>query len=162
MFFVGTEYANARSSSKEIGLRFGSSPGIMYRQQLNSNLGFHGLLSFRGRGVQLTGMVAIDRSIGSSSNGELSWFAGGGAHVGFARHANCDRWYVDDGLFINDCKSDEVRPDLGIDGIVGLRYLFDRAPIALSISYKPYINLFSGRFASFNFWDFGIGATYVF
>jgi hypothetical protein len=48
---------------------------------------------------------------------------------------------------------------MGIDGILGIEYTFDDAPINLGLDLKPSLNLFgyTGLWA-----EFGLSARYVF
>ncbi|MBL7744117.1 MAG: hypothetical protein JNN00_11630 [Chitinophagaceae bacterium] len=95
---------------------------------------------FWSQGVRFTGLYEIHGNINNAPG--LRWYIGPGAHVGFYNSKNGD------GAFV------------GIDGVIGLDYKFNGAPINLSLDWQPSIEFGDGR----GFWGGwgGLGIRYTF
>ena len=50
----------------------------------------------------------------------------------------------------------------GLDGLVGLEYTFNKAPISLGIEVKPYFEFFGQEFFDVQLFDFGFTVKYLF
>ncbi len=85
-----------------------------------------------------------------------SWriFVGPGLHVG-----TWDRY--DDGYYYSDSRKTGVQGIFGIDGIVGVEYVFKPVPIGIAMDLKPAVNFVRDvTFFPNNF--FGVSARYYF
>ncbi len=122
-YFTGQsqEYNNA------IGLRGGIFSGISFKHFVGQNTAIEGILDSRWHGFQVIGLMEHHNDI-SDLDG-LRWFYGYGAHIGFY-----DGYYTTWGENTNYTL-------IGIDGIIGLEYLFKDIPVSISLDWKPYINL---------------------
>jgi hypothetical protein len=76
---------------------------------------------FYNGGVRLTGLYEWHGNL--STEGELKWYAGGGAHVNF--------WRVK----VLGTTSSGTR--VGIDGVLGLDYKFKNLPLNAAIDWQP-------------------------
>ncbi len=79
-----------------------------------NNRALEGLVSFWDHGFRVTGLYEIHGGIKDLQG--LKWYIGPGAHVG----AYNEGWYHKDHYYTSG------DPSLGIDGIVGLDYKFQR------------------------------------
>ncbi len=123
VYFIGQsqEYNNA------IGLRGGIFSGISFKHFVGQNTAIEGILDSRWHGFQVIGLMEHHNDI-SDLDG-LRWFYGYGGHIGFY-----DGYYTTWGENTNYTL-------IGIDGIIGLEYLFKDIPVSISLDWKPYINL---------------------
>lgn len=120
----------AQGYNTGIGLRAGVGNGLTVKHFLNEKAALEGILHTRWRGLLLTGLYEVHNDIREVKG--LRWFYGGGAHIG--------TWNANRG---NQPWGDQSRSYtvIGLDGILGLDYKFQDAPINLSLDYKPAFNL---------------------
>lgn len=135
----GQDYKNA------IGGRGGLYNGLTFKHFLNEKNAIEGILATRWRGISLTGLYEWQKPI---SEAGFSWFFGFGAHVGsFA--GTLSPWSP-----IGTVGNTLVA---GVDGIIGLEYVFEKFPLDLAIDYKPAVHLIGGFFSGD---EFGLSARY--
>jgi hypothetical protein len=127
-----------------IGLRFGPEAGLTLKHFLNKNAVEVILSSGWGYGgFRLTGLYEVHKPFPSVKG--LDWFFGGGAHVGtysgryYGYSAYNGGYHDKNGKWHPDYRSRYMT--LGIDGILGLEYLFEDFPITIGLDIKPYIDL---------------------
>ena len=135
VFMAMVSFSKAQEYNSSIGLRLGPLSGISYKKNLRSDLyiEFIGSLRLNGFinnqfGSNLTALVEYQRDFNGLMG--LSWFVGGGAHVGLWSGSGSNTYFIEDRLHFL----------IGIDAIVGLEYVFDDIPLALSLDYKPSFN----------------------
>lgn len=130
-----------------VGLRGGYPSGVTVKQFLSGNSAAEGILSFGWGGIGVTGLYQLHNPVPDLPG--LVWFYGGGAHFATA-------------------KSDKNSPFaggmggevyLGVDGIVGLEYVFAEAPISVSLDILPILNLVTDVGVWFNT---GLSIRYTF
>lgn len=122
--------ALAQDYQTGIGLRAGVSNGLTVKHFLSEGAALEGILHTRWRGLVITGLYEVHQDIDELPG--LRWFYGGGAHIG--------TWNGDRG-HPNWADNYNGYTIFGIDGIIGLDYKIDGAPIGLSLDYKPAFNL---------------------
>ncbi|MEX2511896.1 MAG: hypothetical protein WD398_03230 [Cyclobacteriaceae bacterium] len=128
--FLGLSVYNessAQSYATSAGLRLGVTNGLTIKHFIKDNTALEGIIHSRYRGVILTGLYEVHKDINDVRG--LRWFYGGGGHVGF--------W----GSSIGRYDSYRNTTIIGIDGIIGLDYLFEDFPLNVSLDYKPAFNL---------------------
>ncbi len=117
---------NAQSYENAIGVRIGPYNGINFKTFLNTNKALDLNLSFRNNNnfkrVFLTGLYEVHNPINGASG--LLWYYGGGGSIGSFR--NDDR---DGDLF------------LSADGVLGLDYKINGAPLNFAIDWRPRLEL---------------------
>lgn len=125
-----------------IGLRAGETSGLTFKRFLGSSTALEGIFGAWRYGVSAT--VLFEKYSPVSSVGGLNWYYGGGGHVAF-RNRYYDRYYYyhRNNYYVVDYY-DNGGVGLGIDGIIGLEYKFNGAPIAISLDLKPFIEIHSG------------------
>src|ERR1700733_14507649 len=110
---MGSSYETA------IGVKF--YPGALsIKHFVEENRALEGLLNFWDHGFRLTGLYELHGDIGGAPG--LKWYVGPGAHVG---------WY--NGTVYHDYYYGNGAVSLGVDGVLGLDYKINGAPIDLSI-----------------------------
>lgn len=140
---------NAQSSSTNstdyqtaLGIKIWDGGGITLKHFIASDRAIEGIGYFYKRGIRVTGLYEIHGDISGAPG--LKWYVGPGAHLGFYN----DKYY------------DEAKVVLGIDGVLGLDYKFNTAPINLSIDWQPSFEFASGFGFNGN-WG-GLGIRYTF
>lgn len=128
LFISMLPFLQAQEYSTGIGLRSGFANGVTLKHFQSSDVAIEGILTTRWHGFMVTGLLEFHNDLDPSG---LSWFYGFGGHVGFFGGYNDHPWFDDD-------KDYTV---IGIDGILGLEYVFEAVPISLSLDWKPAINL---------------------
>lgn len=89
-------------------------------------------------------------------------YFGGGIHLGFVRWNQYDQYYDPYHNYNNDYYDWHVGAAFGLDGIIGMEYLFNGAPISLAVDFKPFFELYGPFLMQVNFWDFGFHIRYNF
>lgn len=134
---IGLTAANAQNKTAQtsnyqtaIGLRLGYPFGVTLKHFINPKGLLEGILGFWYGGFNLTGLYEYHQDIESVEG--LKWFAGGGADFTAWDYAGYKGGSV------------------GIDGIIGLDYKINSAPIDLSLDWKPsfYVSGVSGFYGS--------------
>ena len=124
LFFTTMLQAQSRSTNSTdyqtaLGLKVWQGGGITLKHFIASNRAVEGIGSFYSRGFRLTGLYEIHGDLSGAPG--LRWYVGPGAHLGFYN----DKYY------------DKNKVVLGIDGVLGLDYKFNTAPINFSLDWQP-------------------------
>lgn len=121
-----------------VGLRFAYyTPGLSINHFINPNTDIEGIISSKyGLDYILTGLYKKHKPLDWGIE-ELSWYYGGGAHLGSAVSL----------------------PIVGIDGVVGLEYVFKDIPVAVSLDASPFVDVLPEFRVSM---DVGLGIHYIF
>ena len=112
--------ANSSSYQTALGVKFYPG-GITFKHFFNGKNAGELIGYFWEHGVRITGLYEIHGDISGASG--LKWYIGPGAHIGFYDHYYHNNHI--DGTFF------------GIDGVLGLDYKFNGAPINMSIDWQP-------------------------
>ena len=148
---------NAQNYFKAAGIRGGLSSGFTYRQYLEPDLAYEGLLSFRKGGIQLS-ILRQRYQPALLHIGEDFFFAYGyGGHVGFT--------YTDSYKFIfreYSYSDNRFSPLIGMDGYLGLEYHFPMLPVQVGLDFKPFFELSIFEFFQVSVWDVGFNIKYTF
>lgn len=137
-------FAQANGSSYQTALGVKAYPGaITIKHFIQKDRALEGLAYFWNYGFRFTGLYEIHGDIDGAPG--LKWYVGPGAHIG----GWTDRWKDrypgrNDGLAV------------GIDGVVGLDYKINGAPINLSIDWQPSFN-----FVGYSYFEAGWGGFAV-
>lgn len=141
---IFSSVANAQDYKNAIGVKFYPG-GVTYKHFISDKVSLEGIGYFYNNGTRITGLYEMYFPLGDVQN--LNWYAGAGAHLGF---------YKKRGTNINGSTA------FGVDGILGLDYKIDNAPINLSIDWQPSIEFGSGFGNGFYGGWGGIGIRYTF
>lgn len=111
------QYKNA------LGVRLGDSYGVTFKTFLQSNKALDFILNVRNRdsysSFRFTGLYEVHNPINGAPG--LRWYYGGGGTIGSYKYK----------------KIDESDIYLSADGVLGLDYKFDGAPINVALDWKP-------------------------
>jgi len=130
----GHSYRNA------IGVKVWDGGGISFKHFFSDPHALELIGYFWNRGTRITGLYEIHGPINGAPG--LRWYIGPGAHIGFYN----DKY--GGGSFA------------GVDGVLGLDYKFNGAPINMSIDWQPSIEFGTGR-GFYGGWG-GLGIRYTF
>ena len=118
--------AKAQSYENAIGVRLGSYNGVNFKTFLHSNKALDLNLSFRNHNdfkrVFFTGLYEVHNPIGGAPG--LLWYYGGGGSIGSYKYRD-----FEGDLF------------LSADGVLGLDYKVEGAPLNLAIDWRPRLEL---------------------
>lgn len=147
LLLLATSFTNAQSKSTNsssyktaLGVKVWDGGGISFKHFLNDNGALELIGYFWKRGSRITGLYEIHGPVKGAAG--LKWYIGPGAHIGFYNTK------YGDGSFI------------GIDGVIGLDYKFNGAPINVSLDWQPSFEFGDNRGFVGN-WG-GLGIRYTF
>ena len=137
---VSAQKTGARGSSYTTALGVKFYPGaVTLKHFIKTDVALEGIAYFFDRGLRVTGLYEFHGDINGAPG--LKWYIGPGAHVGFYNSK-----YYEGNSYVG----------VGIDGVLGLDYKFNGAPINLSLDWQPsfefgdhYKNGFSGDWGGF-------------
>lgn len=130
---------SSTSYQTALGVKF--YPGaITLKHFVNKEAALEGLGYFWDRGFRITGLYEIHGNINGAPG--LKWYIGPGAHVGFYNN----KW--------------GGGSSFGVDGVLGLDYKINTAPIDLAIDWQPSFEFGDGRGFTGN-WG-GLSIRYTF
>lgn len=137
---MGSEYRTA------IGAKFWPG-GLTVKHFIRDNRALEGIAYFWGHGFRFTGLYEVHGDINAAPG--LKWYVGPGLHVGaYNDHYWRGNDYYEDGS-----------ASFGLDGVLGLDYKINGAPIALSIDINPYFELLHHPYV--DVWG-GLGVKFTF
>ena len=160
MLLAGTLSSFAQDRRHAVGLRMGGTFAVTYDYLHNEFSGFSGMMSFREKGVQVTGMLKFYRPAFERVTDRFWWYAGVGGHVGY--HKWTEYFSVNQGIYTYYYEFNRYSPVMGLDGLIGLEFRMDILPICFGVEYMPYFDLFGKNFFKLNYYDFGFTIKYAF
>lgn len=150
LFIIFNTDAVAQSYKTGIGVRLGGlTSGFTIKHFTNNNTALEGILSVGRKSFVVTGLY--EKHSSTSKNSALKFLYGFGAHVGFFQDGGS--------YYYNDERKYVATTVLGIDGILGLDYKFNKAPVNISMDLKPFIDFFGGNYI---YMDGAISLRYAF
>ena len=109
---IGASSLTAQDYHTSIGLRAGLSSGVTLKHFVSTYGAVEGILTTRWGGFNVTGLYEKHGRAFDTDN--LYYFFGGGAHLGVWSGESRNPWV----------SSDNTLTVIGIDGIIGLEYVF--------------------------------------
>ncbi|MFM2206952.1 MAG: hypothetical protein RL213_927 [Bacteroidota bacterium] len=133
-----------------VGLRLsGWNSGITLKHFIGGANALEGIFALRHRSMVITGLYEKHTEFPKAQG--LTWFFGGGAHVGF--YNNGYGYYRD-----RDRGESGSVFGPGLDFILGLDYKFKNAPVNLSLDIKPYVDFVDGFYG---YWDGALSVRFT-
>ncbi len=132
--------SKGRTYTTALGVKFLDGAGITLKHFVKENAALEGIGFFWNRGTRITGLYELHYDINGAPG--LKWYVGPGAHVGFYNTKNGGGSWA------------------GIDGVLGLDYKINNAPLNLSLDWQPYFEFGTGRGFTGNWGGFGIRYTF--
>ena len=157
ILLLSVTLANAQGYKQAAGIRASwISPGVEYRYYTSDSHSLKALLALRNRGVQLHALTEFYQYDLFPFSYQLVFFYGAGLHFGF------ESW--DETVTGNNVTRFETQRSLlaGIDGILGVEYLFYEAPVKLGIEVKPFLDVFGRNGLDIIVHDFAFTVKYLF
>ena len=140
-------FGQAMGSTYTTALGFKFYPGaITIKHFTQSDRALEGIASFWSYGFRFTGLYEFHGDINGAEG--LKWYVGPGAHIG--------AWNED---WTHKYPDRDGGMQIGIDGVLGLDYKFNQAPINVSLDINPFFNI--ANYAYFDVWG-GLGVRYTF
>jgi hypothetical protein len=143
-----------------VGLRGGATWGITYDYIHNESSGFMGMVSFREKGMQVTGLLKFYRPAFERLTDRFWWYFGVGAHVGYHKWEEFYYYYYSHYYYYREVT--KYAPVMGLDGLIGIEFRMDILPITVGIEYMPYFELLGKDYFKMHFFDFGFALKYTF
>lgn len=160
VFFLAGHLGFAQGFNQALGIRGGLTSGIEYRYYTSDVYSFKALLGTRNfgnrRGLQLHVLTEYYRYDLFDFSYKLVFYYGFGAHTGYesweaVRYGPNSSWQVTETAFV-----------AGIDGLLGLEYLFYEAPVIAGIEVKPYFDILGRDGLNIQPFDFAFTLKYLF
>ncbi|MEI9945709.1 MAG: hypothetical protein WDN26_16010 [Chitinophagaceae bacterium] len=147
-FIVVATQAQSKSTNSTdyktaLGVKIWDGGGISLKHFFVTNNAGELIGYFWRNGFRITGLYEIHGPINGAPG--LRWYIGPGAHIGF---------------YDTNKHDDENEAVAGIDGVVGLDYKFNHAPINVSLDWQPAFEFGTDR--GFNGSWGGLGIRYTF
>jgi len=112
--------------NRAIGIKAGGGISATYKKFISETNNLEAQVTVWNKGYRVSGLYEFNFYSFKTVPG-LAWFVGPGVHLGFWKD--------------NYQKDYSSRADLGIDGIIGLDYKFDKIPINVSVDWQPSVTL---------------------
>lgn len=142
MAFSATAQSTGQSYRTALGVKFYPA-GITLKHFTQSNRALEGIGYFWEHGFRFTGLYEIHGDFNGAPG--LKWYIGPGAHIQFWNN----EWK-------NAFPNRDAGVAIGVDGVLGLDYKFNGAPINLSLDWQPSFN-----FVGYNYFEGGWGGFAV-
>ncbi len=131
-----------------LGIRLGYASGITAKHFFTTDAAVEGILTTRWDGFNITGLY--ERHLPVFDTEGFYFLYGGGGHFGL--------WDIK--KFNPDSDQSGNQVFLGIDGIIGLEYIFADVPLSLGLDWKPGFNFISEF--GFAFDEIALSVRYLF
>jgi hypothetical protein len=157
VFFLTIAGVSAQGFKQAAGIRAGwINPGIEYRYYTSEMHSLRALLSIRDRGVQIHALTEFYQYDLFPFSYQLVFFYGAGIHAGFE---SWDETVIEPTRIYTGTKSSFVT---GLDGVVGVEYLFYEAPVKVGLEAKPFVDVFGRHGFDVRLLDFALTVKYLF
>ncbi len=150
--------ASAQHAGKDVGIRGGITSGITYRQYLEHNFSYEGLMSFRKDGLQFTLLRQIHEQALLDVSENLFVVYGYGAHAGFFYDSDY-KIFIYSRVYYPERR---FSPVAGIDGYAALEYRMSSYPLSFALDYKPFFEISTYQFFKISIWDMAFAVKYRF
>ena len=119
--FTSTNVIGQKNSGQSyqtaLGIKVWDGAGITLKHFISPTVALEGIGYFWNRGARITGLYEIHGAISGAPG--LKWYVGPGAHIGIYNTKYGGKSFG------------------GVDGVLGLDYKFNGAPINMSIDWQP-------------------------
>ncbi len=142
LIFVSTVSAQSKGQSytTALGVKLLDGAGISLKHFVNEKAALEGIGFFWSQGTRITGLYELHFDINGAPG--LKWYIGPGAHIGLYNTKNGGGTWA------------------GVDGVLGLDYKINNAPLNLSADWQPSFEFGTGRGFTGNWGGFGIRYTF--
>ena len=137
---TATAQSKGRTYTTALGVKFLDGAGITLKHFISERDALEGIGFFWNQGARITGLYELHYDINGAPG--LKWYVGPGVHIGFYNTKNGGGSWA------------------GIDGVLGLDYKINNAPLNLSIDWQPSFEFGTGRGFTGNWGGFGVRYTF--
>lgn len=137
---TATAQSKGRTYTTALGVKFLDGAGITLKHFISERDALEGIGFFWNQGTRITGLYELHYDINGAPG--LKWYVGPGVHIGFYNTKNGGGSWA------------------GIDGVLGLDYKINNAPLNLSIDWQPSFEFGTGRGFTGNWGGFGVRYTF--
>ena len=117
-FYFSDAQSMGRTYKTALGVKFWDGAGVSFKTFLQGQNALELIGYFYKNGTRITGLYEIHGNIDGAPG--LKWYVGPGAHIGFY-----NKKYYDGNAVA------------GIDGVLGLDYKINKAPLNMSLDWQP-------------------------
>jgi len=159
-FTAHSQESYSQGYHNALGVRLGGlTTGITIKHFTTSTTALEGILGFSHRSFIVTGLFEKQKPIENAEG--LSWFYGGGAHIGFFRYGGYYYYYGNGNPHYRYYVLEEGGSTaiVGLDFIIGLDYKFQNAPFDIGLDLKPFIDFQDGVYG---YWDGALSLRFTF
>ncbi len=143
--------AHSTSYKTAAGIKVWNGGGLNLKTFLKEEKEALEFIGFFGSGfARITGLYEFHGDL--STDGELKWYVGPGAHVNFYKSYT----YTNNGVVTSG-----TALGIGIDGVVGLDYKFKELPLNLAVDWQPSFEFVKGGSGFSGNWG-GFAVRYTF
>lgn len=135
--------STGRTYERAVGVKLWDGGGITFKTFLIPNNALELISYFNRYGTRITALYEIHSKVPNMPG--LKWYAGPGGHINFYNHSH--GYYGDKRV-------------VGVDGVLGLDYKINNAPLNLSFDWQPSFEFADSKGIALNW--FGVGIRYVF
>ncbi len=128
LIFLLSFHAKSQEYINSVGIRAGLTQGITFKHFVTTTDAVDAILATGWGGFYITGLY--ERHTGAFDVDHLYFYYGAGAHVGF--------WEGTGNPWLDKNRGYTV---FGIDGVIGLEYIFQEIPFNIALDWKPAFNL---------------------
>lgn len=147
MLLSDNSYSQAMGNNYQTALGVKFYPGaISLKHFTKRNIALEGLGYFFNDGFRFTGLYEIHGDIKEVPG--LKWYVGPGAHIGFWN----DKWKT-------RYPGREGGIAIGVDGVIGLDFKINKAPINVSLDWQPSFNIIGYTYFESGWGGFAIRYT---
>ena len=160
IFILFPSFLSGQIAMQQAGFRLGYRSGIFYQVSSdagNAEIAYNMMLSFRKNGVQFTGLRIVYETTLNGISPDLHFGWGYGGHIGFV-YSDHVRFMGEDYYF----HGERFCPLIGADGWLTFEYRIQEIPMAVSLNFKPYIELTIPSFLRIMPGDVAISISYIF
>lgn len=156
LFITIVSSASAQGFKRAAGIRGGYSTGIQYRIYTNDLNSYRMLLSITDDGARMNVLKEFHKYDLFDFAYQIVFYYGLGIHGGY------ESWDVAEEQ--NNMRRVETRSSVivGLDGLAGFEYIFDRAPVSVGLEVKPYFDLLGKETFDLKIFDVGFTISYLF
>lgn len=137
---TATAQSKGRTYTTALGVKFLDGAGITLKHFISKRDALEGIGFFWNQGSRITGLYELHYDINGAPG--LKWYVGPGVHIGFYNTKNGGGSWA------------------GIDGVLGLDYKINNAPLNLSLDWQPSFEFGTGRGFTGNWGGFGVRYTF--
>ena len=145
---TATAQSKGRTYTTALGVKILDGAGITLKHFISEQDALEGIGFFWSHGTRITGLYELHYDINGAPG--LKWYVGPGVHLGFYnnKYENGYNSKYGSGTFA------------GIDGVLGLDYKINNAPLNLSLDWQPSFEFGTGRGFTGNWGGFGVRYTF--